>query len=147
MLVTLITSTKFLINQATGMNFSHIFIDEAGTCLEVDCSITVAIANRIHSPEVQLVLAGDHKQLGPTVKYKVLENISGMSLMERLMTRDTYQKDVYGNYDERYVVKLCRNYRSPPNVIAPGNELFYENELIPMLNEYLDPGNFQQNCV
>lgn len=44
-----------------GMNFSSLFIDEAGQGLEASCWIAILKAGRV-------VLAGDHMQLPPTVK-------------------------------------------------------------------------------
>lgn len=59
-----------------GMNFSSIFIDEAGQGLEASCWIGILKAGRV-------VLAGDHMQLPPTVKSnEALRRGLGKTLME-----------------------------------------------------------------
>ncbi|KAL4648422.1 putative helicase MOV-10 isoform X3 [Arapaima gigas] len=117
-------------------HFTHIFVDEAGHAPEPEC--IVGMAGLLDAEKGQLVLAGDPKQLGPisrspfAIKYGL-----GLSLLERLMTKSPlYSKDTYrGQYDERFVTKLLRNYRSHPAILKIPNELFYENELQVFANE------------
>lgn len=47
-------------------HFTHIFIDEAGFCMESE--LIVAIAGNLDLSKTQLVLAGDPKQLGPVIR-------------------------------------------------------------------------------
>lgn len=63
----------------TGMNFSSVFIDEAGQALEASCWIAILKAGRV-------VLAGDHMQLPPTVKcHDALRRGLGKTLMETVV--------------------------------------------------------------
>ena len=53
-----------------------------------------------------------------------------MSLLERLMNRGMYQKDEgSGEYPERFMTKLKKNYRSHPDIIKVSNDLFYDGDL------------------
>ena len=44
--------------------FSHIFIDEGGQALETESIMPLSLA----TPSTCVVMAGDHKQMGPKVK-------------------------------------------------------------------------------
>lgn len=46
-------------------HFTHIFVDEAGEALEPETLIPIQLSNAATS----IVLAGDHLQLGPIVRY------------------------------------------------------------------------------
>ena len=46
-------------------HFTHIFVDEAGEALEPETLIPLFLANA----KTSIVLAGDHLQLGPIVRY------------------------------------------------------------------------------
>lgn len=61
-----------------GQKFPTLFIDEAAQALEPACWIAIARAGRV-------VLAGDHKQLPPTIKsYEAMRGGLGQTLMERI---------------------------------------------------------------
>uniref|UniRef100_A0A3Q2CYX7 Putative helicase mov-10-B.2 n=1 Tax=Cyprinodon variegatus TaxID=28743 RepID=A0A3Q2CYX7_CYPVA len=61
---------------------------------------------------------------------------AGASLLERLMTDfPLYQKNE-GVYNNLYVTKLLRNYRSHPAILKIPNELFYDGELQACAEEY-----------
>lgn len=52
-------------------------------------------------------------------------------MLERLMqTSELYQKDPYGIYNPRVLVKLLKNYRSHPAILEIPNRLFYDSELV-----------------
>lgn len=57
--------------------FSHIIIDEAGQGTEPDILIPISIASKDGKLYSQVVLAGDPKQLGPTVISKLADIILG----------------------------------------------------------------------
>ncbi len=62
-----------------GQHFPTLFIDEAAQALEPACWIAIRRANRV-------ILAGDHKQLPPTVKcYEAQLQGLGTTLMERIV--------------------------------------------------------------
>ncbi|UYV64032.1 MOV10L1 [Cordylochernes scorpioides] len=112
-------------------HFSHILIDEAGQATEPETLIPILL-----SLSAQVVLAGDHKQLGPIVRSFVARN-SGLqlSLMERIMTRHCYQPDPdhyaeTGNYNPYLVTKLIDNYRSVPDLVEMPSRMFYDNQLV-----------------
>lgn len=55
----------------------------------------------------------------------------GISLLERLMENEVYQKNPESNcYNANVLTKLVNNYRSHPAIIAPSNRLFYDGDLI-----------------
>ena len=63
----------------SGMKFSSLFIDESAQALEPACWIAIRKAGRV-------ILAGDHKQLPPTIKSQAAINGGlGRTLMERLV--------------------------------------------------------------
>ncbi|KAK7788775.1 hypothetical protein R5R35_010039 [Gryllus longicercus] len=166
--------------------FTHIFIDECGQAPEPEALVPIGVAlSRFteHSPSGMVVLAGDPCQLGPVCNSKRSENIAigifnedevipetdavtklnrrmglGISLLERLMvTCSLYQKGADGTYDNRYITKLLKNFRSHPDIIDLPNKLFYSGELIPACSDVvrLDPvrrkilpnGKAKQSCA
>ena len=65
------------------VHFTHIFIDEAGHATEPETM--VALAGAISS-NTRIILAGDHKQLGPIIHSSdAIEAGLAISYMERLM--------------------------------------------------------------
>ncbi|PSN29852.1 hypothetical protein C0J52_25288 [Blattella germanica] len=147
---TLISSGRLLPNnfrnddfRPTG-HFTHVFIDECGQASEPASLIPQAgILSEAHrnKPGGQVILSGDPEQLGPVCVTSQTQLITSktegnphpleMSLMERLMkTCYLYSQRRDGTYDDRYIVKLCRNFRSHPQVLILPNRLIYENMLV-----------------
>uniref|UniRef100_H3DLP5 RNA helicase n=1 Tax=Tetraodon nigroviridis TaxID=99883 RepID=H3DLP5_TETNG len=127
---TLCTAGRLVTGGIPVGHFTHIFVDEAGQAVEPECII--AVAGLFNPKEGQLVLAGDPKQLGPILRSPLaLQYGLGVSLLERLMKDNTlYQQNPdTGHFDNRYVTKLLRNYRSHAAILKVPNELFYSNEL------------------
>ncbi|XP_066559522.1 putative helicase mov-10-B.1 isoform X2 [Amia ocellicauda] len=119
-------------------HFTHIFVDEAGHTVEPEC--VIGMAGLLDGDSGQLVLAGDPKQLGPTLRSPMaIQHGLGMSLLERLMTTNPlYQKHPKtGKYNRRFVTKLLRNYRSHPAILKIPNEMFYDGELQVFADEML----------
>ncbi|KAI4888968.1 hypothetical protein NFI96_014931, partial [Prochilodus magdalenae] len=116
-------------------HFTHIFVDEAGHAVESEAII--GIAGLLHAEKGQVVLAGDPKQLGPILRSPIaIQYGLGLSLLERLMTKNPlYQKGEAG-FNTRYVTKLLRNYRSHRAILKVPNEMFYDGELQPCADEY-----------
>ena len=79
----------------------------------------------------QVILAGDPKQLGPVVKSPQAKMLGlHRSMIQRFIENvHLYKKDSNGNYNEKFVVLLTKNYRSHPELIKVSNELFYDNKL------------------
>lgn len=81
-----------------------------------------------------IVLIGDHKQLGPIIQSDVAEKIGlGVSLMERIMTKRRYLPNP--EHDKRFVVQLLDNYRSHPAILQFSNVLFYDSKLRAKIEE------------
>nr|CAH7742468.1 unnamed protein product [Callosobruchus chinensis] len=99
-----------------------IFIDEAAQAPEPEVCSAIGIGDR----NTQIVLAGDPKQLGPSVFSKQAKRYGlELSLLERMMERD-----LYASGDSNYITMLKKNFRSHETILKLPNELFYENQLI-----------------
>ncbi|GAA6222732.1 putative helicase mov-10-B.1 [Lates japonicus] len=131
MVTTLITAGRLVTEGVPPDHYTYIFVDEAGQATETECIIP--IAGLLTPQRCQVVLAGDPKQLGPIITSRIAEKHGmGVSLLERLMRDiDLYKShDIYG-FNDRFVTKLLRNYRSHPAILKIPNELFYKGELQP----------------
>ncbi|XP_022790587.1 putative helicase mov-10-B.1 [Stylophora pistillata] len=129
---TLITAGRLVSALFPRNHFTHIFIDEAGHATEPECIIPVADLLDPNNPRGgQLVLAGDPKQLGPTLRSSISQKYGlEISLLERLMTSSpAYTRGPSGNYNSNLLTKLVNNYRSHRAIIEIPKQLFYENEL------------------
>ncbi|TDG51099.1 hypothetical protein AWZ03_002462 [Drosophila navojoa] len=110
--------------------FSHIFIDEAAASMEAEALMGIAGVKRSNC---HVILSGDPKQLGPVIKNKRAASLGlDKSLMERLLHNKLYKVDDDGSYDTRLQLRLRRNYRSHPEIVGIYNQLYYDNQLIPM---------------
>lgn len=114
-------------------HFDYIFIDEAASEKEQLTLVPIAgLGSSSKGINAQIILSGDHKQLGSIVKNSFCRRL-GMekSMMERIMeTDEKYQKKP--NYNQQYVTLLVKNYRSHPAILQFSNENFYESQLVPM---------------
>ncbi|XP_067934400.1 putative helicase mov-10-B.1 [Watersipora subatra] len=125
---TLVTSGR-LVSANMRNHFTHIFIDEAGHATEPETVIPLSglVGG---SSVVQVVLAGDPKQLGPVVRSSAASEL-GKSLLERLMSSELHRQDpISGSFNPDYVTKLVRSFRSHPDILEVPNACFYDNELI-----------------
>lgn len=138
-LTTLVTAARLVNGGIPDSHFSHVFIDECGYSTESESLVPIAgiLSNKSNIGKVvgQLILAGDPRQLGPVVRSNFVKFCGfNISLLERLIdTCDIYARDETRPipYDERFVTKLVRNYRSHDAILSVPNRLFYHNELIP----------------
>jgi helicase MOV-10 len=131
-----------------GGHFTHVFIDEGGQALEPEAMIPLNTFD--HPPSTRIIIAGDHKQLGPIIHSTVARKLGlGISLLERLMSycqwdRPSYSYRVFKMHNPRrgksdmekysagaqlYSVKLLNNYRSHEGILEVPNDLFYKSEL------------------
>uniref|UniRef100_A0A7N8Y3R7 RNA helicase n=1 Tax=Mastacembelus armatus TaxID=205130 RepID=A0A7N8Y3R7_9TELE len=133
---TLFTTGRLVTGGIPAGHFTHIFVDEAGHATETECLIP--LAGLLNADSGQVVLAGDPKQLGPILRSPfALRYGMGVSLLERMMNNfSLYQKN-NGVFDNRFVTKLLRNYRSHPAILKVPNELFYDGELQVCADEIL----------
>ncbi|KAJ0036768.1 hypothetical protein NQD34_005445 [Periophthalmus magnuspinnatus] len=127
-ITTLLTSSRFVTDNFPEGHFTHVFVDGAECAREPECILP--LAGLLDPNTGQVVLAGDPKQLGPIIRSRFAQRFGmGLSLLERLMTDfPLYQKNI-GVFDNRFVTKLLRNYRSHPAILQIPNELFYDGEL------------------
>ena len=101
-----------------GQKFPTLFIDEAAQALEPACWIAIRRAGRV-------VLAGDHRQLPPTIKcYDALKGGLGVTLMERIVE----------NVPD-CVTMLKMQYRMHEQIMKFSSHWFYEDgvESAPMV--------------
>jgi helicase MOV-10 len=108
-------------------HFDYIFIDESASQHEPNVYVPIVglgmSENGIHS---QIVLSGDHHQLGPIIKHKKAAELGlGISIMERLVNTLKY----YTEKDPKFIMQLALNYRSHPAIIRFSNEHFYEGKI------------------
>ena len=122
-------------------HFSHIFVDESGHAVEPECLIPIT---GLLDPQIgQVVLAGDPQQLGPVLRSQIaIQYGLQVSLLERLMNRDVYQRrdDLPPDqppFNPSVVTKLQENYRSHPAILDQPNRMFYHNELVPSADPVL----------
>jgi helicase MOV-10 len=132
---TLVTSGRIVSSGVPRGHFSHIFIDEANRAVEPECLIP--ITGLFHPGICQVVLAGDPQQLGPVLQSQIaIQHGLQVSLLERLMKRDVYQR--HGDsFDPIVITKLLENYHSHPAILHEPNRMFYENELVACGNPIL----------
>ncbi|KAI1893092.1 hypothetical protein AGOR_G00140310 [Albula goreensis] len=138
LVTTVVTAGRLVCGGLPRDHFTHIFVDEAGHAVEPECII--GLSGLLQGETGQLVLAGDPQQLGPILRSPLaIEHGLGLSLLERLMKHNRlYKKDgETGLYDNRFVTKLLRNYRSHPAILKLPNEMFYEGELQVYADEIL----------
>lgn len=128
---TLSTAAR-LYNSGSGGGFDAVFIDEAGQATEPETMAALGAAVQEDSttpnPNIQVVLAGDPKQLGPVIASHLARAFGlGRSFLERLMDNG----GIYARpYNAVYITKLVRNYRSHPAILELPSSLFYDSELV-----------------
>lgn len=130
---TLATASKLHNQFAARTSFQCVFIDEAGQALEPECIAPLATLMTFNG---QVVLAGDHQQLGPVVLSAAARNHGlALSYLERLSQEKLYQRDlrkydkILNGYNPHAITMLTVNYRSHPDIIAVPNKLFYHEAL------------------
>ncbi len=92
-------------------NFDVLIIDEGSQALEPECWVPILKANK-------LIIAGDHKQLPPTVlSEKARQNDFNITLLDRLSKQA----------DLSHLLNI--QYRMHPDILAFSNHMFYEAAL------------------
>ncbi|KAI9349173.1 P-loop containing nucleoside triphosphate hydrolase protein [Obelidium mucronatum] len=147
-----------------GLFWTHLFIDEAGQATEPESMIPISlvaceplISNaRVASP--QLILSGDHMQLGPVVHSEAARRHGlGVSYFERLIRRPLYRDHPESRCIPRTLnvdavaippdaneaaslvlndcvapfANLINNYRSHPSFLMTPSHLYYNGTLTP----------------
>lgn len=95
------------------------FIEQIGLCSSY---------NRIES---NIVLAGDPKQLDAVTKSSNAMKLGfKKSFMEHLFERRLYKRHpITGEYNQKYITQLVKNYRSHSAILHVPNYMFYERTL------------------
>jgi len=118
--VTTLSMSAHLVQLGLQGTFSHIFLDEAGQALECEAVTPLALA----TPSTCVVLAGDHKQISPTVYcQKARQKKFHLSLLERLFLH--YKKL---NLLDLNTVLLYENYRSSKEIVDFLSATFYQQK-------------------
>lgn len=112
-------------------HFDYIFIDEAASECEPCTLVPISgLGASIRGVTAQIVLSGDHHQLGAIIQSSFNKKL-GMekSMMERMMqTNKQYQRNPI--YNRAFVTQLVKNYRSHPALLHFSNENFYDSQLV-----------------
>ena len=128
-IATLSTAAKLKNNGVKRGSFDLIVVDEAGQATEPEACAAVAC---LLGGTGQLVLAGDHKQLGPVIHSTEAKDYGlACSFLERIMSRELYLRRDDGTYNSRHITQLVNNYRSHPDLLKVPNRLFYDGSLVP----------------
>jgi len=118
--VTTLSMSMHLFKLGLAGEFSHILIDEAGQALESEAIIPLSLAKS----DTCIVLAGDHKQISPTVYSDIAREMKlHVSLLERLFLH--YKRK---HLKEFNTVFLCRNYRSSYDIVNYLAAAFYQGQ-------------------
>ncbi|KAJ3104150.1 hypothetical protein HDU97_009501 [Phlyctochytrium planicorne] len=120
-------------------HFNFFCIDEAGQATEPEFWISIAGLIDLKPSFGSIVLTGDPKQLGPTLR-SVIAKKHGLekSFLERLMSLPLYEMEkgkensngVPKSKNPELITKLVRNYRSHPAILQISSSLFYNNEQV-----------------
>lgn len=98
-----------------------VFIDEAAQPFEPESACALGMIEK----GKQIILAGDPKQLGPSVASRVAGSYGlGTSLLERLMNLELYR-----TLNPNFITMLKLNFRSHRTILTLPNALFYDNQL------------------
>ncbi|CAO1360493.1 unnamed protein product [Diamesa serratosioi] len=128
-IITLSTSSRLVQAGVNENHFDYIFIDECGAASEPECLVPIiGLGARMNGISTNLVLLGDHKQLGPVLVSDRASNLGlSVSLLERIMLLPKYSNNP--RYDNNYVVQLLDNYRNHPAILQFSNTEFYDSKL------------------
>lgn len=101
------------------------------------CCFPIGLCTSHKNIHAQIVLAGDPKQLDAVTKSGKAKALGySISLLEQLCNTNLYSRNATtGNFNERYITQLVKNYRSHPHILSVPNELFYEKKLEPWAEE------------
>lgn len=83
------------------------------------------------------MLAGDPMQLDAVTKsLSAIKLGYKTSFMEQLFNRRLYKRNTAtGEYNQKFITQLVKNYRSHSKILNVPNILFYENKLVAMASK------------
>lgn len=137
-IVTTLCTAAQLLKMNLENHFDTVIIDEAGQATEVETYIPLTML----SPQGQVILAGDHLQLGACTFATLTKKFNlRKSLLERLVTtNECYNEKMHGNEMRPFICTfLKKNYRSVKSILKLSNELFYNNQLEDVIDEENSP--------
>lgn len=114
-------------------HFDYIFIDEAASDSEVNTFVPISgLGSSQHGVHAQIVISGDHKQLGAIVSDDFCRKLRmETSMMERIVEmNERHQHNP--SYNENFVTQLVQKYRSHSAILQFSNENYYHSQLVPM---------------
>ncbi|KAI9027862.1 P-loop containing nucleoside triphosphate hydrolase protein, partial [Hyaloraphidium curvatum] len=126
-------------------HWTHCLVDECGQATEPEILIPMSVvfrkapaggAARAGRPP-QLVLCGDHRQLGPRVVSDFArEKGLKRSLLERLHALPVYRDEDghHGDFSAPFV-HLRRNYRSHKSILMIPSQMYYNDSLLPFADD------------
>ena len=127
--MTCMTAARYACCENLSGGFDYVIIDEAGQATEPEAVSSIAGMMR---KDGSLIIAGDHKQLGPIVESPLAKVRLGVSLLERLCSPGgPHGPSPNGEFDADYTTMLVRNYRSHPAIIEVPSRSFYDDRLVP----------------
>lgn len=148
-ITTLVTSKKLHRAMISRDYFDYMFIDECASTIEPECLIPITgLGSTMENITSNIVLFGDHKQLGPILqsrdaeamglgkicifleysqKFQSCSYLLAESLLERIMKQKKYLANP--NYNNNYVVQLLDNFRSHQAILHFSNTEFYDSKL------------------
>lgn len=134
---TLVSCGRVVSAEISPKHFDYIFIDEAASECEHRTLIPISgLGISKDHVNAQIVLCGDHKQLGAIVSNSFARKMGmEMSLMERIMVTDSKYELTENGFDPDYVTQLRKNYRNHPSIMKFSNENFYNSQLISACSE------------
>ncbi|CAG9824242.1 unnamed protein product [Phaedon cochleariae] len=144
LVTTIVTAARIVNGGVPQDHFSYVFIDESGYATETQTLIPIAgiLSSKQATGRIagQVILAGDPRQLGPLVHSRFVRHCGyGTSMLERLLdTCKIYSREEDQPYNDRYVTKLVKNYRSHKTILHVPNKHFYRNELIAAGDHYTE---------
>ncbi|KAH8300365.1 hypothetical protein KR018_000008, partial [Drosophila ironensis] len=119
-------------------HFTHVLIDEAGQCTEPETMIPITL---LVKDRCQTILAGDPNQLQAIVTNRHAgERGFSVSYLERLLNCAPYKKDLQrfpetSGFNPMLLTMLLYNYRALPSIMTIYSRLFYDKQLVPMVDE------------
>ena len=132
-IATLCSSGRFVTGGIKSDHFDYIFIDEAATNAEPYTLIPISgLGSRFEQITANIVLCGDHKQLGPIIAdhYNIILGFR-TPMMKRLLMMKKYNCYTHEEVERNsiYVTKLLKNFRSNERILEFSNQNFYNGAL------------------
>eukprot|EP00741_Cyanophora_paradoxa_P009189 tig00001477_g8899.t1 len=111
-------------------HFDFIMVDEAAQATAPE--VMVALDDLYLHAKTRVVLAGDHKQLGPVIRSPAARRLGlARSALERLASCEAFAVSAETHFSNPRITRLLKNYRSHPAILQVPSRLFYDGSLEP----------------